>query len=159
LSLSLLQRKSTNSFSNISVQSRVNVPFLILFDTDDVGYGAPLGRMVGLARGHVAPPETASQVRTCSTEPHGSNFRGPPWGLSDSCGRAPEARREPNIASTHVGRVLRQPRGASRVGWKNSRQVQNAHPPSIARRSPVTDIHVAPTGCQPFVDDLANRDE
>ena len=58
------------------------------------------------ARASVAPPEAASQVRTRSTEPHGPDLRpsAGPWRLVR---QGAGGHREPNGASTPVGRVLR----------------------------------------------------
>ena len=58
------------------------------------------------ARASVAPPETVSQVRRRSTEPHGPNLR-PSAGHGRLVRQGAGGHREPNGASTPVGRVLR----------------------------------------------------
>ena len=57
------------------------------------------------ARGPVAPPETVSQVRTRSTEPHGPHLR-PSAGTRGPVRREVGGRRaEPNAASVHTRRA------------------------------------------------------
>ena len=95
------------------------------------------------ARGPVAPPETPSQVRTRSTEPHGLHLR-PSAGTRGPVRQDAGAQVEPNGASTPVGRGLRHPARAPGGVRKPDRceTRTTASPDAVARGATVyvTDI-------------------